>query len=199
MRYVRIFALAVLVVMVGACATVPSRSNADNGAIYGYFGIPKDSGVFDNLSMLQYPQKVKAYMGYPTDVRYIIVGGAYFAFDAEPGQYYIMMISAGPGGGIRFGGQTRNDFKLIDFKLGDNEGNKARVEKNLITLKPGEMVFAGTQQITLEEKPGLFTGGSFSIQSAKGPSEKEVLQMLLPALKDTPWEKPVADRIAGLK
>ena len=202
MKYLKIVAVLLLIIALGACASnpTPTRSSPDNGAIYGYFAIPEDYGVLNMMTFVKHPQQIKAYMGNPTDLQYVIVENAFFAFDAEPGQYYIPKIySGGARAGISFGSQTRNEFSLIDLKMGDVEGNNARIEKNLISVKPGQMIFLGAQGITLEKRPGLLSSGSFSVGPTASPTEKEILQKLLPALKDTPWEKPVMDKIASLK
>ncbi len=192
--------MVALVLAIAGCATVPSRSSPDNGAIYGYFDIPKDSyGALQSMSFFQYPPVVKAYLGNATDIQYIIVDGAFFAFDAAPGQYFLQMVTSHTYG--FFGGETRYQFELIPMKAFDIEANKAEVQKHLITVKPGELVFIGAQQITEEKKPGFFSfqSGKFSIGPVNSPTEKEVLLKLQPALKDTPWEKVVADKIATLK
>ncbi len=202
MKYLKLVAVVLLIVALGACASnpTPTRSSPDRGAIYGYFGIPEGYGVLNMLTFVKHPQQVKIYAGNPTDLEYIIVDNAFFAFDAEPGPYYIPRIYSGAArAAVTFGSQTRNEFTLIDLKMGDVEGNNARIEKNLIVVKPGQMVFLGALGITMGDRPGLFSSGSFSVTSIEKPTEKEVLQKLLPALKDTPWERPVADRVASLK
>ena len=190
-----------LSVALAGCASLrtPSRDSPENGAIYGYFEIPKDSiGYLSDMSFFTYPPKVKAYFGRVSDLDYVIVDGAFFAYNAAPGSYFLQMIFATASD--LFGTKT-NQLELIPVKAFDAETNNAMVQKNLITVKSGELVFVGAREISLEKKPGFFSfqNGSFSIGPARSPSEKEILQKLSVRLKGTPWEAPAAARIAALQ
>jgi len=200
-----LFAL-VLVSLFASCATMgaPTRSDPANGAIFGYFDMAeKDFGTLSGLSWFVYPQKVKAYVGTPSDLRYLTVGNAFFAFDAAPGFYYLPTIYAtrqprgtGP---VVIGRPTVSTLQLLAFKMGDAEGNKALAEKSKVQVKPGQLLFAGCTALSLEKKPGLVSSGAFSAGPSRAKSERQVLEILLPALVGTPWEEPVKARMALLK
>jgi len=199
-KYARYLLVGLAILALGACATVPTRSSPDNGAIYGYFDIPKDSiGSLDKIAIFRYPIHVKAYLGFATDLQCVIVGDAFFAYDAAPGQYFIQSVVATQSGGL-FTSETNNSLELVPLRIGGmTEADKAAMKKALVTVKPGQLLYLGAQGISLEKQAGFLSKGSFSIGPIKSPTEKEVLEKVLPALKGTPWAEPVKERIASLK
>jgi len=201
MNRVKLVAVLLAVVSLSACATfqtTPTRSSPENGAIYGYFDFPKDQfGELYTMSFMKYPLTARAYIATATDIEYVIVGNAFFAYDAVPGQYALRSV-----GSIRQSllGNNEYNFDLIDTKgAKDRAAALERFKKQLITVPKGKMVFMGAYAVSLEKKPGFFSSGSFSIGPTKTPSEKKILQELLPSLQGTPWEQPVMDRIDALK
>ncbi|HUZ17642.1 MAG TPA: hypothetical protein VMV68_04600 [Spirochaetia bacterium] len=186
-------------VALAGCATfqTPTRSNPDNGAIFGYFDIPSDSyGSLQSLSILRYPGSVRPYIGIPNDVPYVIHDGAFFAYNAKPGQYYVMSIFT-YGGGLF--GNKQYQMNLLQFKFGDPAYNEKLLKENLITVKPQELHYLGAAKVYVGKHEGLLSNGSFSIGPDEKITEKQVIEKLLPALKGTPWEKPVNDLYASLK
>jgi len=199
-KHARFLIVGVIVLALGACATVPSRGNPENGAIYGYFDIPKDTlGQLSDIALFHYPVQVKPYIGFATDLHSVIVGGAFFAYDAAPGKYFIQRVVAKQPSSLLSAG-AEYSLELVHFGVGGfDEANRAAMEKSLITVKPGQLVYAGAQGISIEKKPGFLSKGAFSTGPINSPTEKEVLEKLMPALKDTPWEQSVKDRIESLK
>ncbi|HUX21247.1 MAG TPA: hypothetical protein VMW69_08395 [Spirochaetia bacterium] len=198
----KLFGAVLLAVTLAGCASFQSvtRSSSQNGAIFGYIDLPSDHfGYFNAMSIMAYPGKIRAYMGIPTDVHYVIRDGAFFAYNAEPGQYYLLQVySSSQPGLVQVGYHKDYSFSLMDLKMGDKEHNAAEIKKHLFTVQPGQLLYLGANSIYAGKREGLFSNGTFSVGPDKAISEKQVLEKLLPALKGTPWEKPVEDRIASL-
>lgn len=191
--------LGLVAVALAGCATfqAPTRSSPQNGAIFGYFDIPSDSyGYLQALSIMRYPPQIRAYMGVATDVRYITRGEAFFAYDAEPGQYAVTGIYT-DGGGLL--GSTQYQLTIVDSKLWYEGTDTKVIKENLFTVKPGELYYFGAERVYKGKQPGLFSNGSFSIGPETSVTEKEVLEKLLPSLKGTPWDEPARELIASLK
>ncbi len=89
------------------------------------------------------------------------------------------------------------NFRLVMLTT-DEESNEEQIKPYLFAVKPGALVYLGAQGVSIEARPGWFRQGELSIGLIERPTEKEVLQKLLPALEGTPWEQPVKVRIAAL-
>lgn len=195
-RIGKLFGVALVAAALAGCATfqVPTRTSPENGAIFGYFDIPQAYGYLQSMSIVSRHSGI--HLGIPNDVPYIIHGGAFFAYNAKPDQYYILALYT-MGGGVFHNKQEQ--LTLMQGKIGDKAYNERLMKKMALTLKPGKLLYVGAKKIYVGRHQGLFTNGSFSIGPEKKPTEKQVLEQLLPALKGTPWQQPAETLLASLK
>lgn len=89
------------------------------------------------------------------------------------------VVSNGAGGGVV-------------WSLG--QGSKATA----MQIKRPGVNYLGSFQFTFVEGKGLFSRDTFTFTRANTPSEKELLQTLLPFAKETGWERNIKKRMAEL-
>lgn len=81
--------------------------------------------------------------------------------------------------------------------FGDVRGDKGFERTELRASKPG-IYFLGSYKIDMVKKGGLFSMDKYETLAVAQPTEKQVLQKLLPITKGTRWESVVRKRIRQL-
>ena len=102
--------------------------------------------------------------------------GTFYFKKVEPGDYYLAGFS------IRGG-----DTFWIPY-------TKETVQDALFAVSSDAAQFMGAYQIS-NVSNGILKQGSFEINPSKKPSEKEIITAILKQLKDSPWVKPLDDRL----
>lgn len=194
----KLFAIGLIALALAGCASLqrPIRTSPQNGAIFGYFDIPRPFGYLQHLSILGANTGFNLYVGIPNDVRYIVRGGAFFAYDAKPGQYQIAAFYTVDGG---YFNREQHEFNLVKGMLGSRAYNDRLMQDSFFTVKPGELHYVGVKKIYIGKQQGLTTDGTFSVGEAQTPTEKEVLEKLIPALKGSSWQQPAEALLASLR
>lgn len=197
-RLWRLVIVGMIAVALAGCATLqkPTRSSPENGAIFGYFVVPPIFGYLQYLSILRQDTAFKFYIGVPNDVHYLLKGGAFFAYDVPPGRYHIASI-------YTVGGSRSSDkpeqFKFAGDMHGSRSYNERLLEKSFFTVKPGELHYVGSTRLYFGRHADLPTNGTFSVGPVDTPTERQVLEDLLPALRGSPWQQPAEALLASLK
>jgi len=90
-------------------------------------------------------------------------------------------------------------YKLYEFgggKVYYNLPNQGKMEWDPVVEKPG-IVFVGSYKY--KRRPsGLFELGKFDLEKLAHPTEKEVLEKLLPYAGETKWKDRIQERIGEL-
>lgn len=202
----KLLAVSLIAVALAGCTTLerPTRTSPENGAIFGYFEIPRLFGYLQYLSIIGGGTGSKFYVGVPNDVPYIIRGGAFFAYNAKPGSYEIESLYTVGGGyfsasGSSYAAGRPQQFNLVGDMLGNRAYNERLKQESAFTVNPGELHYVGAKRIYIGRHGALPTNGTLSIGPAETPTERQVLEKLLPALKGTPWQQPAEVLLSSLR
>ena len=179
MRRVAMTAAAVFIMFLVGCAAHMRDPREPNASlVYGYIDMDGAPSPLNFVSMRQY--KPTSQGGRP--YREVKSVGELFWFDQlTPGSYQI----------TGFGGHAAclnisHIYSLPDF---------AKNQTAMTVEKPG-LYFIGAFEYKREES---FGSDKFSLIRTDSPSEKEVLEMLLPYSTGTQWEAKIKKRMGTLK
>ena len=171
----RIYVLSLALLLAGCGAPyIGDARGPESALVFGHISVPR------RLSHVYLYELGKAYIGTLNMPRATVYRNGNFVFtNLKPGKYYI----AG------FADRT-NTFWLTY--------NDASLERALIDVAPGKLVFAGSYTVTNVESQ-WFGNGSFDIRHSRRPSEREILEQLAPLAQDTDWETRMAARLRVLR
>ena len=74
---------------------------------------------------------------------------------------------------------------------------KEDIEKNLIDIKPGSVVYLGSYRVT-GETDHLLRQDTFDIEQVRDPSEKTILKHLQEVTAQTGWDVKISRRLKKL-
>lgn len=164
--------LVLLSVVLSACAAphIPDQTAPDDSLVFGHIDVPR------RLSHVYLYELGRAYIGTLNMPRATVYRNGNFAIpNLRPGRYYIA------------GFADRTATYWLTY-------SKPALEKALITVGSGQVLFAGSYQVTNVESP-LFRNGTFDIRRVARPDEKTVARELLPLAAGTAWETALRKRL----
>ena len=177
--------LFVYTVLATACATsgtpntrsVSPRVSPQTGAIMGHFAAP--GGV--QTLMLQPADKPRRHP-YSKGIHAHVDARGYFFFEnLEPGEYYLMSLASGPEG---------RDFYRLAY-------NKKTALSKIVTVSAGNLTYMGSFIID-NVISDLLKLDSFRFRRVDEPTEKQVLQGVIPMVVNTGWEQLVFRRLRDM-
>ncbi len=173
-NYVHLFLLAALAILVLSCGTSPYLKEPVNDQVSLIVGYIDMSDALGGLSWVEFKQ-----LAPPSDQPYLVcqcIGGLFYNSQAVNGVYKL----------YQFGG-GRTYYNLP---------NQGKMEWDPVIEKPG-IVFVGSYKYK-RLSTGIFEPGKFSLEKVDHPTEKEVLEKLLPYAGQTTWKDRIQKRIGEL-
>lgn len=179
----KLFLLTLISIVAVSCASLPVTEvkNEESAMIFGFMDVTELAGYVNFMSFMKYPPQTKPYFGTPTDVKvHVYKDGLFFAENVEPGEYWFAQFHT-------------NDKKVYEVTW-------QPTEKDLFTVKSGQLRYVGSTKCVIEKKPGILlpTKGKFSLQPVESPTEKELLLQILEKVRGTGWEAKVDQRLSKL-
>jgi hypothetical protein len=171
-----------------ACSTadryVKEVENDDSSFVFGYIDMEDSPTHLKNFSVRQVlPKKQRSKWNFRT------YDGAFYMENVPPGSY--QLANFGGPGGLSIGGCVitggRGGVSYYTFVFPRQSGG-FRLEK------PG-IYFIGSYKY---KETGDFFDTKFDVEEIKSPTEREVLEKILPYCKGTGWEKRLQERLEEL-
>ncbi len=183
-------------VLLSSCATmsprVPERKNTDSVFVYGRMDLSAAKDQLSFVSLMQYPYHIHFVAGgQVSDASFTVLPtGVFYAANVEPGDYVLWYVNGQTNTNL-LTGTSYNTYYLASKNPGEWKPSE------VIHLAPGSIRYLGDWKIQTENKPGLFQGGSFSLEEDKTGSKTDVVQQILPYAKGTQWEKLLRSQVGG--
>lgn len=170
--------LLALALMIG-CAGLKNPDQPNNAVlIFGYIDMDDAPTNADYVTIRQYKPKPKDNKPYWTATGQ---DGLFWYSNLVPGSYQM----------VAFGGHSCWKNASYNYNMQDFDKN----ESALAMEKPGVYFMGSFKYMHV----GSFFSNKFDVQKTSTPTEKEVLQLLLPYSKGTYWEPLIQKRIGALK
>ncbi len=163
-------------------------SNGDpekDALVFGCIDLTDINSYLKDVSFLRY-EGPKIGIGKYMGIYGLYENGLFIADRVVPGQYWFATFST-----QAYGFHLRQDPAISTIT-----NNAAEADK--ITVNQGDIYFYGSYKYRVAKKAGFLSRGSFSLEKADTPSEKELLQMVLDKLKGSKWEPKIQERLAKL-
>lgn len=177
-RLTGVIVVMALFILSGCGAHMHNPEEKTASLVYGYIDMDEAPSDADWVTIRQYKPKPK------DDKPYISakgVDGMFWYDQLVPGSYQLVEF-----GGSSFWKNASYNYSMQDFSKNDTA---------LVIAKPG-LYFMGSYKF---RKAGTFWKPKFDIERTETPTEKEILQRMLPYSTDTQWEDLIKKRIARLK
>lgn len=180
-RFVFVSAVILAVALLVGCSSlgpVSDIKDAESALIFGHIDLTDVGYNLENVNVLKYK---KIYYGGGTgaigEPLRVYSNGSFFVENLDPGQYLLGGFTAG---------------NILHW-------NSKSTEKDVFTIKSGQIYYLGTFKYVTGKKAGFMSQGTFSLARSKTPSERELLQWLIEMTKGTTWEAKVRARLSKLK
>lgn len=169
-RYSLMAVLSVLLLSGCAAPRIPGQQAATDSLVFGHIDVPR------RLSHVYLYEVGRAYIGTINMPRATVYRNGNFAIpNLRPGKYYIAGFS------------DRSATYWLTY-------SKPSLEKALISVGAGQVLFAGSFKVSNVDSP-LFRNGSFDIHRVAQPGEQTVARELLPMAAGTAWAAALRKRL----
>ncbi|MDH5649024.1 MAG: hypothetical protein OEY67_05145 [Gammaproteobacteria bacterium] len=176
---IRILLLTILLATAG-CSTTPSLDEPEGNQpsmIYGHIDMEDAPCKLGWVTMKQMrPKTDKPYYNFWIDE------GTFFRINVPPGTYKF----------DEFGGAPRFGNTIYTFSFPDQ--GKGEMDRQ---IKRQGLYYVGSYKYK-KIKTRFWQQGKFDLEKTKGPSEKEILQKILPYAKHPFWIKKINERLKQL-
>ena len=179
MRILSLLVAAVLLAT-GCAGSAPIRTadSPDKAMAYGNITIP--GKVLTGVSLYKYGEiYAPPFKSPPRSHTY--TNGNFLFENLAPGRYYLVSFMSG------------NNVYYFDYSGIEKED----IEKNLIDIKPGSVVYLGSYRVT-GETDHLLRQDTFDIEQVRDPSEKTILKHLQEVTAQTGWDVKISRRLKKL-
>ena len=169
--------------LLAACGSSPHLNNApaDNtvSMVYGYIDMEEAPSKLQSVTM----KKLKPKSDAPY-YHFWVVDGMFFRNNVPPGTYKF----------TQFGGFSgwKNTEYTYSFP------SQGRGAFDPIIRRPGAY-YVGSYKYVKIKKESFFGQDKYNLVPVKSPSEKELLQKMLPYAKHPHWKGMIEKRMSGLK
>lgn len=177
-RVLRLSVVVLIAVLPGCTTHMLNPTDPNASLVYGFIDMSDAPSNVDYVTLRQYKPKPKDGNPYRNAKA---VDGLFWFDQLPPGTYQVVSF-----GGHSWWKNTSYSYSMHDF---------AKNETAITIQKPG-LYYLGAYKY---KKEGPFSSGKFSMIRLDSPTEKEILQRLLPYSTDTQWEAMIKKRIGALK
>lgn len=186
MNFLSIFRLIVIcatVSMLGACGSSPNLNNKPDGKnvslVYGYIDMKNAPSKVTWVSMKKLkPKTDKPYYSF------WVVDGMFFRNNVPPGTYKF----------TKFGGFS--GWKNTEYTYSFPSQGQGALDRRI--RRPGTY-YVGSYKYKKIKKKKFFSQDKYDLVPVKSPSEKELLQKMLPYAKNPHWKGMIEKRLAKLR
>jgi len=170
--------LAVFMFIISGCGVrIHNPANDNASLVYGYIDMSEAPTKLGWASLKQLkPKTDKPYWGAGSNGT-----GVFWNEHITPGSYQLTEF-----GGGSFWKNATYTYAMPEYGKNDTA----------VVISKSGLYYLGSYKY---KKEGSFFNPKFSIEKSKKPTEKEVLEMILPLSKGTSWEARIVKRMKALK
>jgi hypothetical protein len=180
---VRLSIMVGIALILGACGSSPHLNNApadkNVSMVYGYIDMEDAPSKLQRVTM----KKLKPKTSEPY-YHFWVVDGMFFRNNVPPGTYKF----------TQFGGFS--GWKNVDYTYSFPSQGRGGLDRRI--RRPG-MYYVGSWKYVKIKKKSLFAQDKYDLVRVKSPTEKELLQKMLPYAKHPHWKDMIDARMKKVR